>query len=53
MTQPGYLATNATIRDLAALALTLEDAAGRRFIFTSHEADEHGNPDDIIAMAQS
>ena len=48
MTERGYLPTNGTIRDLAALGLTLETAVGRRFVFVSGDADEHGNPDDIM-----
>lgn len=48
MTERGYLPTNETVRDLAALELTLETAVGRRFVFVSDDADEHGNPDDIM-----
>jgi hypothetical protein len=48
MTKRGYLPTNGTIRDLAALGLTLEEAVGCRFVFVSDDADEHGNPDDIM-----
>jgi hypothetical protein len=36
------------MQDLAALGLTLEEAVGRRFAFVSNEADEQGNPDDIM-----
>jgi hypothetical protein len=48
MTERGYLPTNGTIRDLAALGLSLEEAVGRRFVFVSDDADEQGNPDDIM-----
>jgi hypothetical protein len=48
MTERAYLPTNGTIQDLAALGLTLETAVGRRFVFVSDDADEHGNPDDIM-----
>lgn len=48
MTERGYLPTNGTIRDLAALGLTLETAVGHRFVFMSGDADQHGNPDDIM-----
>jgi hypothetical protein len=48
MTERGYLPTNDTIRDLAALGLTLEDAVDRRFVFIEDDADEHGNPDTIM-----
>jgi hypothetical protein len=48
MTERGYLPTSGTIRDLAALGLTLENAVGRCFVFVSDDGDEHGNPDDIM-----
>jgi hypothetical protein len=48
ITKRGYMPTNGTVRDLATLGLTLEDAVGRRFVFISGDADEHGNPDDIM-----
>ncbi|MBW8816040.1 MAG: hypothetical protein JF588_21700 [Caulobacterales bacterium] len=48
MTERGYLPTNGTVRDLAALGLTLENAVGRRFVFVGDDADDHGNPDDIM-----
>jgi hypothetical protein len=48
MTERGYLPTNGTIQDLAALGLTLEEAVGHRFVFVSDDADEQGNPDDIM-----
>lgn len=48
VTDLGYMPTNGTIRDLAALGLTLENAVGRRFVFVSADADEQGNPDDIM-----
>ena len=48
MTERGYRATNGTVRDLTALGLTLESAVGRRFVFVSDDADEHGKPDDIM-----
>jgi hypothetical protein len=48
MTERGYLPTSGTIQDLAALGLTLETALGQRFVFVSGDADEHGNPDDIM-----
>lgn len=34
--------------DLAKLGLTLADAVGMRFTFVQDDADEHGNPDDIM-----
>lgn len=48
MTERGYRPTNGTVQDLAALGLTLESAVGRRFVFVGDDADEHGNPDDIM-----
>lgn len=48
MTEHGYLPTVGTVQDLAALGLTLESAVGLRFVFFSGDADEHGNPDDIM-----
>lgn len=48
MTERGYLPTRGTIQDLAALGLTLESAVGRRFVFVSDDADDHGAPDDIM-----
>jgi hypothetical protein len=48
MTKRGYLPTSGTVRDLATLGLTLETAVGRRFVFVDRDADEHGNPDDIM-----
>jgi hypothetical protein len=48
ITERGYLPTNGTLRDLAALGLTLESAIGRRFVFVAEDADEHGIPDDIM-----
>ena len=48
MTERGFLPTSGTLRDLAALGLTLESAVGRRFVFVSGDEDEHGNPDDIM-----
>jgi len=48
MTERGYLPTSGTVRDLAALGLTLETAVGRRFVFVSDDGDEDGNPDDIM-----
>ena len=48
MTARGYLPTSGTIRDLAALSLTLESAVDRQFVFVSDDADEQGNPDDIM-----
>ena len=48
MTERGYLPTSGTIRDLAALGLTIESAVGRQFVFVSDDADEHGNLDDIM-----
>jgi hypothetical protein len=48
MTERGYLPTSETVRDLTALGLTIEEAIGRRFVFVSDDADEQGNPDDIM-----
>lgn len=48
MTERGYLPTHGTVQDLDALGLTLENAVGRRFVFVGDDADEHGNPDDIM-----
>ena len=48
MTARGYLPTNGTIRNLAALGLTLESAVDRQFVFVSDDADEQGNSDDIM-----
>jgi hypothetical protein len=48
MTERGYLPTSGTIRDLATLGLTLEEAVGRRFVLVSDDGDEQGNPDDIM-----
>jgi len=48
MTERGFVPTNGTIRDLAALGLSLEETVGRRFVFVSDDADEHGNPDNIM-----
>lgn len=48
VTERGYLPTIGTVRDLAALGLTLDEAIGRRFVFVSDDADQQGNPDDIM-----
>ena len=48
VTNGGYRPTSGTIKNLAALGLTLEQAVGRRFVFVSDDADEQGNPDDIM-----
>lgn len=40
--------TQGTFRDLAALGLTIEEAVGRTFVFVMGDADEHGNPDDLM-----
>jgi hypothetical protein len=40
--------TSGTVRDLTALGLTLEEAVGRHFALVSDDADEQGNPDDIM-----
>lgn len=48
VTERGFRPTNGTFQDLSAIGLTLEDAVGRRFVFVSGDADEHGNPDDIM-----
>ena len=48
MTERGYRPTYGTVQDLANLGLTLEGAVGRRFVLVSGDADEHGNPDDIM-----
>jgi hypothetical protein len=52
MTERGYLPTNGTIRDLAALGLALEDAIGRRFVFVCDDADQQGNSDDIMCNGE-
>lgn len=49
MTERGYsLERHGSVRDLAKLGLTLETALGRRFTFVMDDADEAGNPDDIM-----
>ena len=48
MTERGFRPTRGTVEDLAALGLTLDDAVGRRFVFVSEDADEHGNRDHIM-----
>lgn len=48
MTERGFLPTQGTFRDLAALGLTIEEAVGRTFVFVMGDADEHGNPDDLM-----
>jgi hypothetical protein len=45
----GYsLERRGSVDDLAKLGLTLADAVGMRFTFVQDDADEHGNPDDIM-----
>ena len=49
MTDRGYsLERRGSVEDLAKLGLTLAEAMGRRFTFVQGDADEHGNPDDIM-----
>jgi hypothetical protein len=48
MTERGHLPTQGTIKDLAALGLTLDAAVGLRFIFVMGDADKDGNPDDLL-----
>lgn len=48
VTERGYWPTLGTKEDLAKLGLTLGGAVGRRFVFVSGDADEHGTPDDIM-----
>jgi hypothetical protein len=42
------LERNGSIEDLRKLGLDLKSAVGRRFTFVSDDADDHGNPDDIM-----
>ena len=49
MTERGYsLERHGSVRDLEKLGLTLETAVGRRFTFVMDDADDAGNPDDIM-----
>jgi len=49
MIERGYsLERRGSVEDLAKLGLTLEKAVGMRFTFVGDDADEHGNPDDIM-----
>ena len=49
MTDRGYsLERNGSVADLAKLGLTLESAVGKRFTFMMDDADDNGNPDDIM-----
>ena len=48
MTERGYRPTKGTVEGLAALGITLEDAVGRPFVLVSDDADDQGNPDDIM-----
>jgi hypothetical protein len=49
MTDRGYsLERNGSVADLAKLGLTLESAIGKRFTFMMDDADDNGNPDDIM-----
>jgi hypothetical protein len=49
MIERGYsLERRGSVDDLAKLGLTLAQAVGMRFTFVMDDADEHGNPDDIL-----
>jgi hypothetical protein len=49
MTENGYsLERRGSVEDLEKLGLTLEQAVGRRFTFFADDADDKGEPDDIM-----
>ncbi len=49
MTDDGYsLERNGSVEDLRKLGLTLEESIGMRFTFYMEDADDEGNPDDIM-----
>ena len=49
MIERGYsLERQGSVHDLDALGLTLESAVGMRFTFVMDDADDDGNPDDIM-----
>lgn len=49
MIDRGYsLERQGSVDALGKLGLTLEQAVGKRFTFVQDDADEHGNPDDIM-----
>ena len=49
MTEHGYsLERRGSVDDLEKLGLTLSSAVGMRFTFVQGDADENGNPDDIM-----
>jgi hypothetical protein len=49
MIERGYsLERRGSVDDLVKLGLTLAQAVGMRFTFVMDDADEHGNPDEIM-----
>jgi hypothetical protein len=49
MIERGYsLERRGSVDDLARLGLVLADAVGMRFTFVQDDADEQGNPDEIM-----
>jgi hypothetical protein len=49
MTEHGYsLERRGSVEDLAKLGLTLEQAVGKRFTFYMDDANDKGEPDDIM-----
>ncbi len=49
MIDRGYsLERKGSVDDLAKLGLTLAEAVGMRFTFVQDDADDQGNPDDIM-----
>jgi len=49
MTDHGFsLERRGSVDDLAKIGLGLEEAVGQRFVFLMEDADDDGNPDDIM-----
>ena len=49
MTDHGFsLERRGSVDDLTKLGLDLRSAVGKRFVFSMDDADENGNPDDIM-----
>ena len=49
MTERGFsLERNGSVKDLERLGLTLESVIGQQFVFYMEDADDSGNPDDIM-----
>jgi hypothetical protein len=49
MIDRGYsLERRGSVEDFARLGFTLAEAVGKRFTFVQRDADEDGNPDDIM-----